>query len=382
IGRTVVDGVEIELLALEDFQRERVYGYPDDPRRFVRFSVAAAAHIGDRADIVHAHDWHTALLPVLARAGRLPVKTVLTIHNLAHQGLVSIAELARWADLPGSYFDSEGLEFYGQANLLKGGIVFADRVTTVSPTYAREILGSEHGEGLEGVLSRHRAKLSGICNGLDLTEWNPATDAHLIANYDVTNPAGKARCREALLGELGLREGPLVGSVGRVVPQKGYDLLVQALPMLVDLGVSIALLGTGDPALERSLRSAHERYPKRFHFTSDFNEPLAHRIYAGSDAFLMPSRFEPCGLAQMIAQRYGTPPIARATGGLLDTIEDPRTGFLFECAHAEGLVAGVARWLHRGQGSQEALMRACMQAPSSWADPSSEYLALYQALGD
>ncbi|MGQ9736105.1 MAG: glycogen synthase [Thermaceae bacterium] len=365
LGERVEGGVRFWLLGLPDFTRERLYGYPDDVRRFVRFALAARP-LAQGFDLLHLHDWPAALLALYG------FPTVYTIHNLAHQGIWNPGEFFHWTGLPWSLFHMEGLEFYGNVNLMKGGIVFANRVTTVSPSYAEEIQTPAFGEGLDGVLRRHRGKLRGILNGLDTAYWDPAHDPYLPHPY--RDFEGKARMEAYLARALGLTP-PVLGMVGRLVHQKGVDLVLSALPYLLAKGYSLAVLGRGEGVLEEALREAMRTHPGRVYFKAGYDEALAHWIYAGSHAFLMPSRFEPCGLSQMIAMRYGTPPVARAVGGLKDTVKDGVTGVLFQSAHPEGVLAG----LFRLEGlDRRALGQAGMGEAFSWEGPARAYLEVYR----
>ena len=360
------------LLGVPGFERDRVYGYPDDVERYLRFAVAAG-RVALGFDLVHAHDWTAAVLPLTAR-----VPAVYTIHNLAHQGLVDPALFFHWTGLPWSLFHMEALEFYGQVNLMKGGIVFARAVTTVSPSYAEEIQTPEFGMGLDGVLRRHAGKLFGILNGLDLEVFDPAKDPHLPAPYSREDVRGKALAQKALWERTGLK-GPLLAYVGRLDGQKGLDLILKAVPRLKELGFYLLVQGVGDEGLAQALRQVEEENPGFVRFVEAYDEALARLAYAGADALLVPSRFEPCGLVQMIAQRYGTPPVARAVGGLKDTIEDGRTGVLFQTYHPEGLLYGVLRLFRLGP---EALGLRGMEKDFSWERSARAYLEVYRkALG-
>ncbi len=372
LGERVEGGVRFWLLGVPGFDRERVYGYPDDAERYLRFALAAS-QVARGFDLVHAHDWTTALLALTA-----PVPVVYTIHNLAHQGLVDPAPFFHWTGLPWGLFHMEALEFYGRVNLMKGGIVFARALTTVSPTYAEEIKTPEFGMGLEGVLRRHAGKLWGILNGLDTEVFDPAHDPHLPAPYTRARPEGKARAKEAFRARTGLKP-PVLAYVGRLDPQKGLDLLLEALPPLLELGFSLYVQGVGEEGLAGALREAEAAHPGRVRLVEAYNEALARLAYAGAEALLVPSRFEPCGLVQMIAQRYGTPPVARAVGGLKDTIEDGRTGVLFHSYHPEGLLYGVLRLFRLGP---KRLGLSGMERDFSWEGPARAYLEVYRrALG-
>ncbi len=341
---------------------------PPEDARYLAFTLAAAAWIEtERPDLVHAHDWHAAYV---VRRARRP--SVFTIHNLAFQGEL---EPDRFERLTGEAPEADLLH-EGRVNLMKGVLLAADRVTTVSPTYAREIQTPEYGMGLDAVLRGIRGKLSGILNGLDTDYWNPATDRFLPQKYDADHLERKRRNRMTLLASLRLDPGlPAVGAVTRLTWQKGFDLVLEVLPRILDLGVNFVLLGTGEAELERGFAEAARRYPRRVAFHAAFDEARAHRIYGGADYFLMPSRYEPCGLAQMIAMRYGTPPIARATGGLADTVEDGGTGVLFEEASGEGVLAGVRRILEL---DAETLARAGMARDFSWGRRAQAYRELYE----
>ncbi|MCS7194604.1 MAG: glycogen synthase [Meiothermus sp.] len=377
LGHVEHRGVRYVLVGLGDFARERPYGYPDDFRRFVRFALATAELVRG-FEIVHAHDWQAALLPLLRNLGWFQGRTVYTIHNLAYQGVWNSHEFYAWTGLPGETYYGAGLEHHGSINLMKAGIVNADAVTTVSPRYAWEITTPEGGEGLDGVLRAHQGKLRGILNGLDTEYWNPAADPYLKHPYDADNFAGKALNRKELLAELGLEDRPTLGLVSRFAYQKGIDLVVEAVDGLMDLGVNLAVLGSGDAGLERTFSWLAERLKGRLAYVQGYHEALAHRIYAGSDGFLMPSRFEPCGLAQLIAMRYGTPPIVRAVGGLLDTVQHWETGFMFDTPDVGGVLHGVREFLKHPD--RESVAKKAMRKDFSWDGPARAYLALYREL--
>jgi starch synthase len=372
--------------------------YGDNAERFAFFCRAALALprlVGFRPDILHLHDWHAALGAWLLRheAQDEPwareAKSVFTIHNLAHQGVFP-KETVTALGLPWSVFRYDGMEFHDHLNLMKGGLVFSDVLTTVSPSYAREILTPEQGEGLDGLL-RHRAgDLHGILNGIDAAQWDPSRDPHLPAHYARGRLAGKARCKAALQRELGLPvrpEVPLLVQVGRLADQKGIDIAVGALPELLARDDQVAVLGTGRPEYERALdRMAHE-HPQKMRARNRFDEGLAHRMEAGADAFLMPSRFEPCGLNQMYSLRYGTVPVVRAVGGLVDTVEDydgkgRGTGFVFREYSPGALLTAVRRALdvHRDAGAWRGLVDRGMEQDNSWEQRAARYEALYQQI--
>lgn len=371
------------------YDRPGVYGeggdgYHDNDLRYGVFAAAGAAlgeAAGWRPDLLHLHDWHAAATAVHARLQGGP-PTLLTIHNLAYQGVFARESLGRLgfaADL----FHPGAVEFHGQVNVLKGGLVAAGRVGTVSPTYAGEICTRDYGEGLEGVLANLAHPPVGILNGLDQARWNPAADA-AVEPVDAGNPRpGKAANKARVARELDLEEGrPLAGMVTRLAAQKGVDLVVEALPDLLASGLNLAVLGDGDRELLRSLEEASRDHPGRLAFRREFNDPLARRIYAGSDLFLVPSRFEPCGLTQMIAMRYGSVPVVRRTGGLADTVRDGEDGFVFAAAKAQALVEAVRRALAsleggRGQEWLE-LVRRGMSRDFSWDRSAGRYAELYR----
>lgn len=346
-------------------------------------------------DVVHAHDAEACPALLYRRqwfAGRQlpgPAGTLLTIHNLAHQAVYD-AEAVMTLGLPRAMASYPGLlEFHGNLNLLKGGILAADKVNTVSPTYAAETMADKDiGCGLADMLVSRRRDYSGILNGGDYETWDPAHDRHLPAGFHADDLTGKAACRTALLEELGLdgaADKPVCGFVSRLVTQKGVDLLIPIMGRLAAEGFTFAILGTGEQRLHDDLRALVKTAPRNIAFVSEFDEPLAHRIYAGSDLFLMPSLFEPCGLSQMYAMRYGTPPVARRTGGLADTVADVDenggrgTGFLFTAARSEDLLATLRR-AEATFGRPEAwldLQRRAMAADFSWSLAAESYEALY-----
>lgn len=385
------------------FDREGLYqdqgrDYSDNLERFAWFSRAVIEaiqylrHQWDwSTDLLHLHDWQTALCAVyLKTASRgqtelAGIKTVLTLHNIGYQGLFS-GNRVEQAGLPSSLFTPEGLEFYGSTNLLKGGMVFADHLTTVSPTYAKEILTPEFGFGLEGVLRTREHELSGIVNGIDMERWNPETDPLLQTNYSVENRAGKLGCKQALQREFGLpeRDIPLISVIARLTQQKGLDLVAAILPKMLKLDVQLVMLGTGDHELERTFLKFHERFRNRMGVHIGFDEALAHRIEGGSDMIVMPSRYEPCGLTQLYSLRYGTVPVVRKTGGLADTVipvNDAQdggiaaTGFHFEQANSESLFEVMERALrlYANRARWERLVVAGMQTDMSWTNSARQY---------
>lgn len=391
VGTLERDGVRYAFLGHDDFRRGAMYGHRDDVRRFARFTRAvpqAAERVGFRPEVVHANDWHTGYLPaVLAHGWHLPagfpgLPSVFTIHNVQYQGESGLDEVLHWLRLPPA-LKASGIQHFGAANALQAGIDFAGRVTTVSPSYAEEIQRPEFGFGLDGTLAHVRAKLYGILNGLDTAVWNPARDPHLPEPYSADDPGGKAASRAALARELSLDAsgGPAMGMVSRFAEQKGVDLLLAAVPWLVSRGWRLAILGAGDAALEGHAHELALAHPGRVGLRLGYSESLAHLIYAGSDALAVPSRFEPCGLSQLIAMRYGTLPIARATGGLKDTIHHGRTGFLFGPATPDGLMAAAeeAREAHV-DGRAEAMRSEAMRSDYGWERSAARYASLYADL--
>ncbi|MDE2624962.1 MAG: glycogen synthase GlgA [Betaproteobacteria bacterium] len=347
-----------------------------------------------RPDVVHCNDWQSGLIPALLRHRQPPpVPSVITIHNLAFQGNFDPLWVTRLG-LPMESFHMQGLEFYGHLSFLKAGINYADRITTVSPRYAQEIQTPELGCGLDGLLRHRSADLVGILNGID-ESWDPAHDPALPAAFDDRRlVAGKRRNKVLLQKDCGLTKDPdvpLLGLVSRLTYQKGIDLLLDALPALMAHPLQLALLGSGEAIMESRLREAARAYPGRMGVTLSFDEPLSHRIIAGCDLFLMPSRFEPCGLAQMYAMRYGTPPVVRETGGLADTVVDcteealregKATGFSFRNAASEDLTAAVQRALAAYEDRKEwrQLQKTGMRRDFSWKRAASDYVGIYRAL--
>lgn len=383
----------------------RLYGtpagdFPDNGERFAFFSKAVLASLKAlpfEADVIHANDWQTALTAAYLRKSEAGdaffarTRMVFTIHNLAYQGLFPPAILEA-VGLPEGLFRMEDLEYWGQVNFLKAGILYADAVTTVSPRYAREILTPEYGCGLDGLLRSRADVLSGILNGIDHSAWNPASDPRIAAPFSAADPTGKAACKRDLLAAMNLtanrREAPVLGLVTRLAEQKGIDLLLGALDGLFALGTRVVLLGSGSADWEAALLRAKDRFPSFLGLRLGFDDALAHKIFAGSDLFLIPSRYEPCGLTQMIAMAYGTIPVVRATGGLDDSVQayDPlaRTGNGFKFDKPEpGPLLEAARRALRALASapdREALVRNAMRADFSWNGPARQYLSLYERL--
>ena len=381
------------------YSRKELYGeggkeYRDNHKRFALLcagALEAAKQQNFIPDAVHAHDWQAALTPLILKRGwggrpaPFTARSIFTIHNLAYQGVFPREAMAELG-LPGDLFHAEALEFYGSTNLMKAGLVFADKLTTVSPTYAREIVESpETGAGLEGVLRHRRQDLVGIMNGVDYSQWSPDTDPALNERYSAGDPAGKVADKAALQRELGLAASPrtmLCAAIGRLVHQKGYDLLAEALPGLVERKVQFVLLGMGDAALEDQFRALAEKYPGNVSVNLRFDDKLAHRIEGGADVFLMPSRFEPCGLNQLYSLRYGTLPLVHAVGGLADSIvEGPGGwGFRFEEESSEALLEAADRALRLWNDvpAWSATVQRAMERDHSWARSAEQYEALYR----
>lgn len=377
--------------------------WADNAERFTVFSRAVAELARDvlknnwLPDVVHAHDWQTGLVPALLGEWPHPPKRIFTIHNMAYGGHFGLADFNRLA-LPHHWWTHEGVEFYGGFSMLKAGIVYADEVTTVSPTYAREIRTPEFGYGLQGVLQATQDKLHGILNGIDEDVWDPATDIYLAAHYSANRrQPGKALNKQALLCRFGMdtddiaMQGPLVGMVSRLVEQKGISLVLAALPyLLLQTNARFVFVGSGDNKYESRLRHLAREHPNRVGVFIGYDEYLAHLVEAGADMFLMPSQFEPCGLNQMYSLRYGTPPIVYRTGGLVDTVIDATkehqaqciaNGFVFDEFEVEALIATVERAIaHYAQPRLwQALLRTGMNQSFGWEHSAQSYLALYRA---
>ena len=373
--------------------------WADNGVRFAGLGAAAAALAvgvvpGLAFDIVHAHDWQGAMAAVYLHFhnGSRP-GTVLTVHNIAFQGRYPVQLFPRLG-LPESAFALDGLEYHGDVSLLKGGLSYADRITTVSPTYAREITTVENGMGLDGLLRQRASVLSGILNGIDDNVWNPATDTLIPAQYGRGRLSRRVGNKAALQRRLGLHEKPdalLIGAISRLTSQKGLDMLVDQIEDLTAAGMQFALLGSGDPVLERAFDAAAERNPSSVGCTIGYDETLAHLIQAGSDALLVPSRFEPCGLTQLYALRYGSIPVVSRVGGLADSIIDANeaalvagvaTGFQFWPVTPDALQAALHKLLALWQDRPvwDRIQRNGMAADVSWRGPASRYVALYQAL--
>lgn len=392
VGTLGRDGVRYAFVGHAAFRRARLYGYPDDVRRFCLLTRAVpqvAERVGFEPDLVHANDWHTAYLPLVLRDGwHLPpgwpgLGSVFTVHNVEYQGESDLAETVWWLRLPSSAAD-DYMQHFGRANAMQAGLGHATRVTTVSPTYALEVQRPAFGYGLDGTFRHIGARFSGILNGIDTVQWDPATDPLLPRRYSVSSPSGKAEVKAALRRRLGLDgDRPVLGVVSRFADQKGLDVLMAAGEGLLAQGWSLALLGSGDPDIEASARALQAANPGRVSGEIGFDEPLAHLIYGGADALAVPSRFEPCGLSQMIAMRYGTLPIVRDTGGLHDTVADGVTGFVFELAEPGSLLEASARALNAyGTPGWDAMMVRAMLEDFGWERSAGAYVALYAQVLD
>ena len=380
------------------------FDWPDNAERYAVFSRAVAALAVDRAsigwvpDVVHCNDWQTGLVPAFLSLESSPVIKIFTIHNLAYGGHYSHDEFVS-LKLPSEWWSHELLEFYNGFSMLKAGIVFSDHVTTVSPTYAGEICTPKFGYGFEGLLHSREHKLTGILNGIDMDQWNPASDPYLAQNYDSAGDklmVAKRANRQALLKELGANSkqsrsaAPVLGFIGRLVEQKGVDLLLKVIPkLLANTRARFVILGSGQPDYEKRLQRLAELHPERVFLYLGYSEALAHRIEAGSDLFLMPSRFEPCGLNQLYSLRYGTPPVVHSTGGLADTVVHASaealrlgtaTGFVFTQQNADALydVIDYALSLRRRPKVWKQLVQNSMSQRFDWHDSAQQYLDLYQ----
>jgi|LSQX01.1.fsa_nt_gb starch synthase len=383
------------------FERDGMYGYPDDGERFAFFSHAVLKtfeQCDDFPDILHSHDWHTGVIPLLSRVYYKrqkkfqAIKHVYTIHNLAYQGLFPTDVVYSCLGLDHSVISDGTLRFDDGISYMKAGILYAQKVTTVSPTYAKEILTPAYGEKMEGVLKFREYDLVGILNGIDVDLWNPATDPLIKANYDVETLKNKHKNKTALQKEVGLRVSKnvfLVGMVTRLTWQKGVHLLIDKIADVMGLDLQIVVLGSGEATMESSLVQFQDKYNRRFAYYQGYNEELAHKIYAGVDCFLMPSLFEPCGLAQMISMRYGTLPLVRETGGLKDTVipynqyENVGTGFSFEKFNSDDFyhILRLATFLYYLHPTQYRKMIVnAMHKDVSWENSAKQYKALYDSL--
>ncbi|MDM7920104.1 MAG: glycogen synthase GlgA [Methanosarcina sp.] len=385
------------------FTRPGLYGssagdYYDNLERFTFFCHAVlmiAQELDFRPDIIHCHDWQTGLIPALLKGPYNEpffkgTSTLFTIHNMGYQGVFPGQKL-NITGLKGiDFYHQEGLEYWGNISLLKSGIVYADAVTTVSPTYAEEIRTREFGLGMEGILINRKNSLSGILNGVDYEVWDPEKDKHITKNYSLKNLTGKNLCKKELIKEMGLDpslfEKPIFGMVSRLDKQKGLDLLLDILDRLMALDTGLVILGSGDSGIEKALTEASKKHPGKIGIGTGFNDPLAHRILAGSNIFLIPSRYEPCGLTQMYALKYGTVPVVRATGGLNDTVSSYEkgmgNGFKFEGSTPEEFLSCIAKAieLYKSKTEWKRIVTNGMKEDFSWKKSGDKYIELYRKL--
>lgn len=399
-----LDGVPVYFIRRDEFfDRTYIYGTPegdyfDNLERYAFFSrgvlelLKAGGFGGFAPDVIHCNDWQTGLIPAYLRDTYKndpffsKVATVFTIHNIAYQGLFP-GNLFDVTHLSPAIFNPDALEFWGQINLLKGGLAYADILTTVSRQYSKEIQTPEYGAGLEGFLKRRKADLYGVLNGVDYEEWDPEKDQRIPENYSADDLKGKLACKRKLLKEFGLKlkpDTPLIGMISRLAAQKGFDILSEAMPELMKLDIGIVILGSGEKRYKDLIEGLASLYPNRLSVKIAFNNGISHLVEAGSDMFLMPSRYEPCGLNQMYSLKYGTIPIVRATGGLEDTVRDYKdnegTGFKFKEYSASALVEKVKEALavYKDKKAWAELQRRAMAGNFSWEESAKRYLELYR----
>ena len=407
IFETLLEDIPVYLIERDDmYDRPYLYGnkrgdFYDNIERFSFFSHAAlrlSEDLGFTPDIIHCNDWQTGIVPALLKGPYRTSRTLsnssslFTIHNMGYQGIFPREKLSITGLPEAGFFHPEGLEYWGKISLLKAGIVYSDAITTVSPTYAMEIQTPEYGMGMEGILRRRSGSLYGILNGVDYNEWDPSRDHHLASYYSRKSISGKVMCKEALIKEMGLDPSvinlPLLGLISRLDSQKGLDILVKILDNVLNLDIGMVLLGSGDEGIQNAFRKAAERHKGRIAIYIGFNESLAHRIMAGIDLILIPSRYEPCGLTQMYALRYGTVPLVRATGGLNDTVVpfDEKTikgnGFKFVPYDAKALLDKIelAIRIFRDKKVWKQLMVNGMSADFSWDISAKAYVGLYRSI--
>jgi starch synthase len=372
------------------------HDWVDNAQRFGLLSKVAAvlgsnaSPLGWLPDLVHCNDWQTGLTPAYLHFTPGAAPSIITIHNMAFQGIFS-ASMVKALHLPDSCFNIDGVEFHSSMSFLKAALFYADHITTVSPNYAKEIQQEALGFGLQGLLTTRRDDLTGILNGIDTDEWDPARDKFLVKQYSSANMAGKTANKEALQSRFGLKLEPevaLLGVVSRFTEQKGVDLLLEIAPLLTEFPVQLVMLGSGDAQMQKSARDLSHLYPGKIGVHIGFSEELSHLIEAGADMFLMPSRFEPCGLNQFYSQRYGTPPLVHSTGGLADSVVDctattlkdgTASGFLFDSMTADTLIATIRRAveLYRDKKKWDILRNNCMAKDFSWETSAKAYRAVY-----
>ncbi len=400
-------GLPVYLIDREDlYDRPNLYGdgrgdYYDNLERFVFFSHAAlsiAQALRFKPDVIHCHDWQTGLVPALLKGPYRPSEvfegtaSVFTIHNIGYQGVFPAERLPITGLSPADYFHPDGLEYWGNLSLLKAGIVYSDAITTVSPRYAQEIQTPEYGMGMEGILTHRKAFLHGILNGVDYGLWDPAQDPEIAVRYSPGKIEGKRSCKAALIKEMGLdpalQDRPLLGMISRLDDQKGLDLLLKVLNRVLALDMGLVVLGTGHEKIQKALQRSSAHHPDRLGVKIGFDEPVAHRILAGTDIFLIPSRYEPCGLTQMYALKYGTIPLVRATGGLDYTVIpfDPQTrqgnGFKFGPYEPRALLDTIrrAKAVFEDSRTWKRVIRNGMKADFSWRRSARSYMELYQSI--
>lgn len=413
VKRTLFPDTKVPIYFIQNaqfFDRPGLYlnskgtDFPDNALRFAFFSKAVIwllKGLDWLPDVIHCNDWQTAMIPVFLRTdpevradeGLSQVKVLYTIHNLAYQGVFS-ADDARQIGIGDNLFHPAGLEFYGSLNLMKGGILFADQISTVSRRYAEEIQTTEYGAGLEGVLTMRRGQLTGILNGIDYSAWSPETDKLLPAKYDAKKLEGKAQCKAALQREVGLPirpDVPLIAMISRLDSQKGFDLIAEAIEDLLAEEVQFVLLGTGAPEYHKLFETVARQFPKKVSVNLKFDNALAHRIEAGADIFLMPSRYEPCGLNQLYSLKYGTVPVVRETGGLADSITDVTAdnvrngegnGFKFEEYNSREMMSALRRALraYADKPTWHQIMKNGMSRDFSWQASAREYEQLFEQM--
>jgi len=402
-GRIFSHGLSAYFLECDEFfDRSDLYGtpggdYPDNAARFTFFARAAleaCIALSVDPEVIHCNDWQTGLIPLYLRTLYSTNKhfsrtaTLITIHNLGYQGLFDVSHLPL-TGLPAEWFNPEGIEFYGKVNFLKAGLLASDVITTVSNTYAKEILTPEYGYGLDGFLGKRASVIHGIINGIDTDEWDPFKDTFIPATYSVTDLSGKKVCKNELMKECSFsphdRDVPLLSFIGRLSAQKGLDIFIEAADDIMAAGVDVIILGKGDEEIQHNILRLARKYRGRIFVKIEYDDSFAHRVYAGSDLFLMPSRYEPCGLGQLIAMRYGTIPVARRTGGLKDTIADYEplrgsgTGFLFDDYRASSLKDCLGRALCAYMDTQRwrKMISRAMAQDFSWERSAKEYITLY-----
>ncbi|QLG88298.1 glycogen synthase GlgA [Chitinibacter bivalviorum] len=399
VGVYVIDAPHLYARGGNPYQDGNQHPYSDN---HVRFAVLGwvAARLAEGVDpfwrpsVVHAHDWHAGLAPAYIAAVGHPARTVFTIHNLAYQGVFSPSDFAA-VDLPAHFFSVNGVEFHGHLSFMKAGIYFADRVTTVSPTYAHEIAGAEQGCGLDGLLRDRGEALSGVLNGVDDAIWNPANDALIATSYSAEKPTAKAKCKAALQLSMGLQENsdaPLFAVVSRLTEQKGLHLVLERLHEITSRGGQFVLLGSGDANMEAAFRVAAAANPTQIAVKIGYDEAFSHQIMAGSDVIMVPSRFEPCGLTQLYGLKYGALPLVRRVGGLADTVVDCSlenlqegiaTGAVFDGFSGDELARGIRRMFALWARPKEwkAVRKTAMSRDFAWHAAAEQYLQLYRALG-